>query len=202
MSRSAGSCNTMGTASTMASMAEALGMPCRGMRPYRPSMRAGASRHICQGRRIIEMVHEDLVMSRIATREAFENAIRVNGAIGGSTMGAAPACHCRPYRGRSLTGRLGRLGRGIPTIVNLKPSGTHLMEDFFAAGGLPVVLRALCEAGLLHRDCLTVTGRSLWQNNLDAENFKQDVIRPLSNPLAAEGGIAVLRAIWFRAAAC
>ena len=84
-------------------------------------------------------------------------------------------------------------GRGVPTIVNLKPSGQHLMEDFFAAGGLPVVLRALCEAGLLHRDCLTVNGKTLWENNKTAENFNQDVIRPLSNPLAAEGGIAVLR---------
>jgi L-arabonate dehydrase len=194
MSRSAGSCNTMGTASTMASMAEALGMALPGNAAI-PAVdaRRRVQAHL-SGRRIVEMVHEDLVMSRIATREAFENAIRVNGAIGGSTNAVLHLL--------AIAGRIGvdlslddwdRLGRGIPTIVNLKPSGTHLMEDFFAAGGLPVVLRALCEAGLLHRDCLTVTGRSLWQNNLDAENFKQDVIRPLSNPLAAEGGIAVLR---------
>ncbi len=194
MSRSAGSCNTMGTASTMASMMESLGIAL----PGNAAIPAVDSRRRVQaqlsGRRIVEMVHEDMRLSKIVTRQAIENAIRVNGAIGGSTNAVLHLL--------AIAGRVGvplslddwdHFGRGVPTIVNLKPSGEHLMEDFFAAGGLPVVLRALCEAGLLHRDNMTVNGKTLWENNKAAENFNQNVIRPLSNPLAAEGGIAVLR---------
>ncbi len=194
MSRSAGSCNTMGTASTMASMMESLGiaLPGNAAIPAVDARRRVAA-HL-SGRRIVEMVHENLKMSQILTRQAIENAIRVNGAIGGSTNAVLHLL--------AIAGRMGvplslddwdHFGRGVPTIVNLKPSGQHLMEDFFAAGGLPVVLRALCEAGLLHRDCKTVNGKTLWENNKTAENFNQDVIRPMSKPLAAEGGIAVLR---------
>ncbi len=194
MSRSAGSCNTMGTASTMASMMESLGIAL----PGNAAIPAVDSRRRVQaqlsGRRIVEMVHEDMRISKIVTRPAIENAIRVNGAIGGSTNAVLHLL--------AIAGRIGvplslddwdHFGRGVPTIVNLKPSGEHLMEDFFAAGGLPVVLRALCEAGLLHRDGMTVNGKTIWENNKTAENFNQAVIRPLSNPLAAEGGIAVLR---------
>jgi L-arabonate dehydrase len=194
MSRSAGSCNTMGTASTMASMMESLGIAL----PGNAAIPAVDSRRRVQaqlsGRRIVEMVHEDMRLSKIVTRPAIENSIRVNGAIGGSTNAVLHLL--------AIAGRIGvplslddwdHFGRGVPTIVNLKPSGEHLMEDFFAAGGLPVVLRALCEAGLLHRDCMTVNGKTIWENNKIAENFNQGVIRPLSSPLAAEGGIAVLR---------
>jgi L-arabonate dehydrase len=180
MSRSAGSCNTMGTASTMASMMESLGIAL----PGNAAIPAVDSRRRVQaqlsGRRIVEMVHEDMRLSKIVTRQAIENAIRVNGAIGGSTNAVLHLL--------AVAGRVGvplslddwdHFGRGVPTIVNLKPSGEHLMEDFFAAGGLPVVLRALCEAGLLHRDNMTVNGKTLWENNKSAENFNRNVIRPL-----------------------
>jgi dihydroxy-acid dehydratase len=146
------------------------------------------------GRRIVDMVREDLKMSRILTREALANAIRVNGAIGGSTNAVLHLIAIAGRIGGDLTlDDWDRLGRGVPTIVNLKPSGDHLMEDFFAAGGLPVVLRALCEAGLVDGSCPTVTGLSLWEACRDAENFNSNVIRPLSDPIAVEGGIAVLR---------
>ncbi|MEQ8370729.1 MAG: IlvD/Edd family dehydratase [Alphaproteobacteria bacterium] len=193
-SRSVGSCNTMGTASSMASMVEALGMglPTNAAIPAADARRYTLA-HMA-GRRIVEMAHEDLRMSRILTRQAFENAVRINGAIGGSTNAVVHLL--------ALAGRVGvafslddwdRLGRDVPTIVNLLPSGAHLMEDFYYAGGLPAVIRRLGEAGLLHKDALTANGQSLWDNSRDAEVYDDDVIRPLDRPLVASGGIAVLR---------
>ncbi len=194
MSRSAGHCMTMGTASTMACMVEALGM---GM-PENAAVPAVDSRRYVlaqmAGRRIVDMVREDLRMSKVLTRAAFENAIRVNAAIGGSTNAVIHLL--------ALAGRIGveltlddwdRLGRAVPTIVDLMPSGRFLMEQFYYAGGLPVVLRALGEAGLLHRDALTVNGRTIWQNCAESRNYDPEVIRPLDKALTAEGGIAVLR---------
>jgi len=194
MSRSPGSCNTMGTASTMASMAEALGMALSGNAAI-PAVdsRRRVMAHLT-GRRIVEMVKDDLKPSDVLTRAAFENAIRANGAIGGSTNAVIHLL--------ALAGRVGidltlddwdRLGRDVPTIVNLMPSGKYLMEEFFYAGGLPVVLKALAEAGLLNRDALTVSGQSQWDQVKDATNWNEDVIRPATNPLTAQGGIAVLR---------
>jgi dihydroxy-acid dehydratase len=194
MSRSAGHCMTMGTASTMASMAEALGIalpenaaiPAVDARRYKLAQMAG--------RRIVEMVDEELRPSKILTRAAFENAIRVNGAIGGSTNAVVHLI--------ALAGRVGidltlddwdRLGREVPTILNLMPSGEFLMEDFYYAGGLPVVMQRLLEAGLLHGDALTVTGLPVRDNISGAECFDDKVIRPLDQPLTASGGIAVLR---------
>jgi len=192
MSRSVGHCMTMGTASTMASMVEALGM---GM-PSNAAIPAADSRrnvlaHMA-GQRIVEMVREDLKMSKILTKQAFENAIMVNGAIGGSTNAVVHLL--------ALAGRIGveldlddwdRLGRDIPCIVNLRPSGKYLMEDFFYAGGLPTVMKSLGDR--LHGDALTVNGRTQAENIANAENFNEDVIRPLDNPVAENGGIAVLR---------
>ncbi|MEE8123206.1 MAG: IlvD/Edd family dehydratase, partial [Alphaproteobacteria bacterium] len=194
MSRSAGHCMTMGTASTMACMVEALGMglPGNAAIPAVDSRRYVLA-HMA-GRRIVEMVREDLYMSRILTREAFENAVRVNGAIGGSTNAVIHLI--------ALAGRIGveltlddwdRLGRDVATIVDLMPSGRFLMEDFYYAGGLPPVMRALGEADMLHRDALTVNGRTLWENCAEAVNDNAEVIRPLDNPLTESGGIAVLR---------
>jgi L-arabonate dehydrase len=170
MSRSAGHCMTMGTASTMASMVEALGVAL----PHNAAIPAVDSRRsvLAQmaGRRIVEMVREDLRLSKILTREAFENAIRVNGAVGGSTNGVIHLL--------AIAGRVGikvtlddwdKLGRAVPTIVDLMPSGRFLMEDFYYAGGLPVVMRRLAEAGLLHSSIQT------------------------EKPLVHSGGIAVLR---------
>ncbi len=194
MSRSPGSCNTMGTASTMASMAEALGMALSGNAAI-PAVdsRRRMMAHLT-GRRIVQMVKDDLKPSDVLTRPAFENAIRANGAIGGSTNAVIHLL--------AIAGRVGvdlslddwdRLGRDVPTIVNLAPSGKYLMEEFFYAGGLPVVLKRLGEAGLLHRDALTVSGATVWDEVRDARNWNEDVIRPTDKALTASGGVAVLR---------
>ncbi len=194
-SRSAGTCNTMGTASTMACMAESLGTSL----PHNAAIPAvDARRYVLahlSGMRIVEMVWEDLKLSRILTREAFENAIRTNAAIGGSTNAVIHL--------KAIAGRIGvpleledwtRIGRGTPTLVDLLPSGRFLMEEFYYAGGLPGVLRRLGEHGLLpHKDALTVNGKTLWQNCHDAPIYDEEVIRPIAKPLIEDGGICVLR---------
>jgi dihydroxy-acid dehydratase len=194
MSRSTGTCNVMGTASTMASMAEALGLAL----PGNAAIPAVDSRRYAQahlaGRRIVELVNDDVPISRILTRAAFENAIRVNGAIGGSTNAVL---HLLAIAGR--TGVAVSLqdwddfGRDVPTLVDLMPSGRFLMEDFYYAGGLPAVIRTLGEQGLLNRDAVTVNGKTMWDNVKDAPTYNSDVIRPFGSPLAASGGIAVLK---------
>ena len=195
MSRSAGTCNTMGTASTMACMAEALGTSL----PHNAAIPAVDSRRYVlahmSGSRAVEMAREGLTLSKILTREAFENAIRTNAAIGGSTNAVIHL--------KAIAGRIGvqldledwtRIGRGTPTIVDLQPSGRFLMEEFYYAGGLPAVLRRLGENGLLpHPDALTVNGKSMWDNVREAPQYNDEVIRPLDNPLIADGGICILR---------
>jgi L-arabonate dehydrase len=194
MSRSAGHCMVMGTASTMASMVEALGLglPQNAAIPAVDSRRYALA-HIA-GRRIVDLVRQDIPISKILTREAFENAIRVNGAIGGSTNAVIHLL--------AMAGRLGvplslsdwdTLGRDVPTLVDLKPSGRYLMEDFYYAGGLPAVMRTLAEHGLLHKNALTVNGQTVWENCQDAPNWKPEVIRPIEQPVVAHGGIAVLK---------
>ncbi|PSL00358.1 dihydroxyacid dehydratase [Haloactinopolyspora alba] len=195
MARSNGHCMTMGTASTMACMAEALGMQLPGSATW-PAVDARRF-EVAQeaGRRIVAMVEEDLRPSAIMTRAAFENAIRANAAIGGSTNAIVHLS--------ALAGRLGveldlddfdELARPVPTIVDLMPSGRFLMEDFCYAGGLPVVLRDLAEAGLLDADAQTVTGKGVGANVAAAECWNRDVVRPLAEPLQAAGtGTAVLR---------
>ncbi len=194
MSRSSGTCNTMGTASSMASMAEALGMALSGNAaiPAVDSRRRVMAQ--LSGRRIVQMVKDDLKPSDILTKEAFENAIRTNGAIGGSTNAVIHML--------ALAGRVGidltlddwdRCGRDVATIVNLMPSGKYLMEEFFYAGGLPVVLKRLGESGQLHKDALTVSGLSIWDEVKDVVNHNEDVILPLEKALTQQGGIAVLR---------
>ncbi|MBW8090697.1 dihydroxy-acid dehydratase [Streptomyces hygroscopicus subsp. hygroscopicus] len=193
MARSNGHCMTMGTASTMASMAEALGMqlpysaswPAVDARRYETAQRAG--------RRIVAMMEEDLRPSQIMTRAAFENAIRVNAAIGGSTNAVIHLL--------AIAGRLGvpltlddfdALAREVPTLVDLQPSGRFLMEDFCYAGGLPVVMREL--GALLHTDAATVSGRTVAENVAGAECWNREVIRPLDDPFQEAGtGTAVLR---------
>jgi L-arabonate dehydrase len=194
MHRSKGHCMTMGTASTMASMVEALGMSLPGNAAI-PAVDARRNT-LAQmtGRRIVEMVREDLRMSRILTREAFENAIRANAAIGGSTNAVIHLI--------AIAGRVGvplvlddfdRLGSGLPCLVNIQPSGKYLMEDFFYAGGLPRVLRELSEAGELHHDALTVNGKSIGVNVAEAPCWNSDVIHPYATPFKSHAGIAVLR---------
>jgi L-arabonate dehydrase len=192
MQRSKGSCMTMGTASTMASMVEALGMSL----PENAAIPAVDARRFrlahLSGRRIVEMVREDLRMSKVLTRPAFANAIRANAAIGGSTNAVIHLL--------AIAGRLGvplslddwdAIGSRLPCLVNLKPSGEYLMEDFFYAGGLPAVLREI--AAHLDLDAMTVNGRSLGENIREAPCWNRDVIRPLEQPLRPEAGIAVLR---------
>ncbi len=193
--RSAGTCNTMGTASTMACMAESLGTSL----PHNAAIPAvDARRYVLahlSGMRIVDMVWEDLRLSKVLTRQAFENAIRVNAAIGGSTNAVIHL--------KAIAGRVGvpleledwtRIGRGTPTIVDLQPSGRFLMEEFYYAGGLPAVIRRLGEGGRIpHPDALTVNGRSLWANCHDAPIYDDEVVRTLDKPLIADGGICVLR---------
>ncbi|HSE93818.1 MAG TPA: IlvD/Edd family dehydratase [Methylomirabilota bacterium] len=192
MSRSAGHCMVMGTASTMASMAEALGMTL----PGNAAIPAPDSRRLAlaemSGRRAVEMAQAGGPRpSEVLTTRAFDNAIRADMAIGGSTNAII---HLVAIAGRAGVPlplrRFDELSKTTPLLANLRPSGKHLMEDFFDAGGLPVVLRRLLP--LLHGDALTVNGRTLADNVRDAHCWNDDVIRPLATPLAAEGGTVVL----------
>ena len=192
MHRSHGHCMTMGTASTMASMVEALGVGLPGNAAY-PAV-DGRRNVIAReaGRRIVDMVHEDVLLSRILTRDAFENAIKVLAAIGGSTNALIHLT--------AIAGRIGvplsiddfdRLGSQMPCLVNLQPSGEFLMEDFCYAGGLPAVMKEI--AGQLHLHAVTANGRTLGANIESAQNFDTAVIKTLAAPFKERAGIAVLR---------
>lgn len=190
--RSHGHCMVMGTASTMNSMTEALGMalPGNGAIPAVDSRRLRLAEQ--SGRRIVQMVADGLRPSRIMTRQAVENAISLLCAIGGSTNAVVhlPA----------LAGRLGiplpldlfdEISRRTPLIANLRPTGKYQMEDLFYAGGIPAVLKQLLP--LLHGDALTITGRTLAENVADAEIHNAEIIRSLDNPLDSQGGLSIVR---------
>ncbi len=190
--RSQGHCMSMGTASTMACMVEALGLTLPGAAAI-PAVdsRKKVMAHL-SGRRIVEMVNEDLKISKIITREAMENAIVVNAGVGGSTNFLIHML--------AIAGRLGielnlkdfdTLGSKIPLLVNLKPSGKFLMEDFYYAGGLPVVIHELKK--YLHLDSITINGKSIGDNNVDPPCYNREVIASLDQPLQDEAGIAVLK---------
>ena len=194
MSRSKGNCMTMGTASTMGSMVEALGMAL----PHNAAIPAVDARRYSlahmSGIRIVEMVKENLIMSKVVSKESFENAIKVNGAIGGSTNAVI---HLAAVAGR-LEIELSlddweKCGKNIPTLVNLQPSGKYLMEDFYYAGGVPAVIKQLLDKSLLNKDALTVNGRTIEENNLNAECWNKDVIKDFASPLVKEGGIKILK---------
>ena len=194
MNRSAGHCMTMGTGSTMASMVEALGIGL----PENAAIPAADARrnHLARmaGRRIVEMVGEDLTPSKILTREAFENAIRTLAAIGGSTNAVVHLLAIAGRVGIDLTLEdFDRLGREVHCLVDLMPSGRFLMEDFYYAGGLPVVLRTLGERGLLHKDALTANGRPIWDNVKDADCFNREVITAFETPFKPDAGMAILK---------
>jgi L-arabonate dehydrase len=194
MNRSKGHCMTMGTASTMASMVEALGISLPGNAAI-PAVDARRNT-LAQltGRRIVQMVQEDLRISKILTRTAMENAIFNNAAIGGSTNAVIHLIAIARRVGVPLElDDWDRLGSGLPCLLDLQPSGKHLMEDFYYAGGLPVVLRELGEAGVLHREALTANGQTIWENVANAECWNREVIRPFAEPFKAHAGIAVLR---------
>jgi L-arabonate dehydrase len=192
MHRSTGTCMTMGTASTMASMVEALGISL----PENAAIPAADTRRkrLAQltGRRIVEMVKQDIKMSQILTRKAFENAIRTNAAIGGSTNAVIHLL--------AIAGRLGvplkledfdTLGSEVNNILNLQPSGKYLMEDFCYAGGLPAVMREILP--LLHSDCMTVNGKTIQENVENAPCYNRDVIKTVDEPFMPAAGIAVVR---------
>jgi dihydroxy-acid dehydratase len=182
----------MGTASTMASMVESLGMSLPGNAAI-PAADARRNR-LAQltGRRIVEMVNEDLRMSKILTRAAFENAIRTNAAIGGSTNAVIHLLAVAGRIGVPLTlADWDRLGAEVPCLVDLQPSGRFLMEDFFYAGGVPAVLKEIGD--LLHLDARTANGRTLGENIADAPCWNREVIRPRAQPFKPAAGIAVLR---------
>ena len=192
MHRSHGHCMTMGTASTMASMVEALGVGLPGNAAY-PAVDGRRNVLARQaGRRVVEMVHEDQKLSTILTRQAFENAIRTLAAIGGSTNAVIHLI--------AIAGRVGvplsvddfdRLASELPCLLNLQPSGEHLMEDFCYAGGLPVVMQALGD--LLHTSAITANGKTVGENVASAQNFDVRVIKTLDAPFKDKAGIAVLR---------
>jgi dihydroxy-acid dehydratase len=192
MHRSHGHCMTMGTASTMASMVEALGIGLPGNAAY-PAV--DGRRNVLArdaGRRIVQMVKDDIKISQILTREAFENAIRTLAAIGGSTNAVIHLV--------AIAGRLGvplsiddfdRLASELPCLVNLQPSGQYLMEDFCYAGGLPAVMKEI--AHLLHTDVVTANGKTVGQNVAEAQNYNTEVIKPFAEPFKEKAGIAILR---------
>lgn len=192
MHRSHGHCMTMGTASTMASMVEALGVGLPGNAAY-PAV--DGRRNVLArmaGRRIVEMVHQDQKLSSILVREAFENAIRTLAAIGGSTNAVIHLIAIAGRVGVKLTiDDFERLGSDMPCLLNLQPSGQYLMEDFCYAGGLPAVMKEI--SSVLHMAHVTASGRSVAENIADAHNYNAEVIKPLAQPFKDKAGIAVLR---------
>jgi dihydroxy-acid dehydratase len=191
MARSAGHCMTMGTASTMASIMEAVGLQLPGM----AAIPAVDSRRFAQsqlaGRRIVDMVHDGLRMSDVLTRDAFLNGIRVNAALGGSTNAIVHLL--------ALAGRVGidlnledfhREGFSVPLLVDLMPSGSYLMEEFYYAGGVPALMASM--APLLNLDAMTVSGQTVGENIAGARNDNPDIIRPLDNPVQAAGNSTVV----------
>ncbi|MGV3572221.1 MAG: IlvD/Edd family dehydratase [Ramlibacter sp.] len=192
MHRSHGHCMTMGTASTMASMVEALGvgLPGNAAYPAVDGRRNVLARNA--GRRIVDMVHQDVLLSKILTRQAFENAIKTLAAIGGSTNAVIHLVAIARRIGVELAIEdFDRLGSDMPCLLNLQPSGKHLMEDFCYAGGLPALMKEI--AGSLHLDAVTANGCTVGENIAGAENYNREVIQPLATPFKEKAGIAVLR---------
>ena len=189
--RSPGHCMVMGTASTMASVSEAMGiaLPGNGAIPAADSRRLRLSE--LAGRQIVELVRSDIRPSHIMTPEAFENGIRTLHALGGSTNAVIHLTAIAGRLGIDLPGTLfDELSRTTPFLLNLKPSGKYLMEDFFNAGGVGALLKEI--SPLLHTDSMTATGQTLGENFMHSVNYNPDVIRGMDNPMDPEGGLAVL----------
>jgi dihydroxy-acid dehydratase len=199
---SVGYCNTMGTATTMNSLAEALGMQLPGSAAIPAPYRERGQVAYETGKRIVDMVHEDLKPSDIMTREAFENAVVVNSAIGGSTNAPIHLNAIARHLGVKLDNDDWQsVGHKIPLLVNLQPSGEYLGEDYHHAGGVPAVVMELMKAGLLpHPDALTVNGKTMGENCARAVNENPDVIRSADKPLKADAGFINLRGNLFDSA--
>lgn len=198
---STGYCNTMGTATTMNSLCEALGMSLPGSAaipaPYRDRQEVAWR----TGKRIVEMVAADLKPSDILTRKAFSNAIRVNSAIGGSTNAPIHLSAIARHIGVDLPIKdWEREGHKIPLLVNLQPAGEYLGEDFYRAGGVPAVVSQLIERGLIHEDAITVNGRTIGENCRGVAIEDEKVIRPFGQPLVQDAGFVVLSGNLFDAA--
>ncbi|WP_343525328.1 IlvD/Edd family dehydratase [Sphingomonas sp.] len=198
---STGYCNTMGTATTMNSLAEALGMSLPGSAaipaPYRDRQEVA----YLTGKRIVEMVHEDLKPSDILTKEAFHNAIKVNSAIGGSTNAPIHLAAIARHIGVDLPVQDWETeGHKIPLLVNLQPAGEYLGEDYYRAGGVPAVVNQLIEQGLIHEGAMTVNGRTMGENCRGVAIEDEKVIRPFDQPLKEEAGFIVLSGNLFDAA--
>jgi L-arabonate dehydrase len=192
MHRSHGHCMTMGTASTMACMVESLGigLPGNAAYPAVDGRRNVLARNA--GRRIVDMVHEDLKLSQVLTRQAFENAIKTLAAIGGSTNAVIHLVAMARRIGVELSiDDFDKLASDLPCLVNLQPSGKFLMEDFCYAGGLPVVMKEISQH--LHLNAITSNGRTVGENIADAVNYNTEVIQPLATPFKEKAGIAILR---------
>ena len=198
---SPGHCNTMGTASTMNALAEALGMSLPGSAAVPAPYRERTQFAYLTGKRIVEMVWEDLKPSDILTREAFENAIVACSAIGGSTNA--------PIHVNAIARHIGvplevedweRVGHGVPLLVDMQPAGKYLGEEYYRAGGLPAVMGELIRAGKIHEDAMTVNGRTMGENCRGREATDRDVIRPYDRPLLGEAGFIVLRGNLFDSA--
>ena len=198
---SIGHCNTMGTASTMNALAEALGMSLPGCAAIPAPYRERAQIAYETGRRAVEIVREDLKPSDIMTRQAFENAIVACSAIGGSTNA--------PIHINAIAKHIGikvsiedweRIGFDVPLLVDMQPAGKYLGEDYYRAGGLPAVLRELMQAGRIHTDALTINGKTIGDNVRTTKAQDADVIRPYGQPLKPEAGFRVLRGNLFDSA--
>jgi dihydroxy-acid dehydratase len=190
---SVGHCNTMGTASSMNAMAEALGMSLTGNAAIPGPYRERPQMAYTTGRRAVELVWEDLRPSKVMTRKAFENAIFVAAAAGCSTNCPPHVIAIARHMGVELDVKDWELGRDIPLLVNMQPAGEYLGEEFFRAGGVPAVIKELIKAGRFHSDALTVTGRTMGENH-EAVPFSEDrrVIRPYEDPLVPEAGFVVM----------
>ncbi len=198
---SIGHCNTMGTASTMNSIAEALGMSLTGSAIIPAPYKERENISYKTGKRIVEMVHEDLTPSKIMTKKAFENAVYVASAIGGSS-------NCPPHL-TSIARHMGidfgldnweKLGHGIPLLANCQPAGEYLMEGFFKAGGIPAIMQELMKNNKLNRNAMTVTGKTIEKNLKIIINVDQDVIKTFKNPLVKNAGFIVMKSNFFSSA--
>ncbi len=200
-SPSPGYCNTMGTAATMNSLAEVLGMSLPGCGSIPAPYRERAQIAYQTGLRIVDLVREDVRPSSIMTREAFENAIVVTSALGGSTNAPIHINAIARHMGVDLDlDDWERIGRDIPMIVNLQPTGTYLAEDFHRAGGVPAVLGELMAGNLIHLEAPTVSGKTIGENCRSSGSLDQDVIRKLENPMLPAAGFRILRGNLFASA--
>jgi len=198
---STGYCNTMGTATTMNSLTEALGMSLPGSAAIPAPYRDRQENAYRTGLRIVDMVHEDLKPSDILTREAFLNAVVVNSAIGGSTNAPIHLNALARHVGVELSiDDWQQKGENVPLLVNLQPAGKYLGEDYYRAGGVPAVFGQLIEQNLIHEDAKTVSGQTIGEQYRGAEIEDEDVIRPFSRPLVERAGFVVMRGNLFNSA--